>query len=131
MVAYAPSTRSSGPALARTRNSGCGARTVRAPSSTPSRWRHSRRPSPPPPAAAPDAASPPAWGDLFAQPRTRLPTNVDGRFYVDSHCINCDVCRRLAPASFGVAGRQSAVLAQPAPGGETDAAFRALVSCPT
>lgn len=84
-------------------------------------------------AATADSETPPTspWGDLHAQPRAKRPENVEGRFYVDSHCINCDVCRRLAPASFGVAGRQSAVLAQPGSEGETAAAFQALVSCPT
>ncbi|HZC81910.1 MAG TPA: ferredoxin, partial [Nitrospiraceae bacterium] len=30
----------------------------------------------------------------------RLPTNIDGSFFVDSTCINCDTCRQLAPKSF-------------------------------
>lgn len=85
------------------------------------------------PAAAADSSLPAEspWAERLAAPRTRRAENVDGRFYVDSACINCDVCRRVAPASFGVAGRQSAVLAQPTNDAETDAAFRALVSCPT
>lgn len=91
----------------------------------------SRRPTPPVAATAGSEAPPTPWGDLHAQPRAKRPENVEGRFYVDSHCINCDVCRRLAPASFGVAGRQSAVLAQPTGAEETAAAFQALVSCPT
>ncbi len=31
----------------------------------------------------------------------RLPTNVAGRFYVDSSCIDCDQCRNEAPEFFG------------------------------
>ena len=31
----------------------------------------------------------------------RLPTNVAGRYYVDSTCIDCDQCRVLAPEFFG------------------------------
>ena len=31
----------------------------------------------------------------------RLPTNVAGRYYVDSSCIDCDQCRVLAPEFFG------------------------------
>ena len=31
----------------------------------------------------------------------RLSTNVAGRFYVDSTCIDCDQCRTLAPDFFG------------------------------
>ncbi|MEO8549968.1 MAG: ferredoxin [Kofleriaceae bacterium] len=32
--------------------------------------------------------------------RDRLPENGDGDFYVDLSCIDCDLCRRLAPAVF-------------------------------
>ena len=30
----------------------------------------------------------------------RLPQNVSGRFYVDSTCIDCDLCRGNAPDFF-------------------------------
>lgn len=30
----------------------------------------------------------------------KLKDNVDGRFYVDSQCIDCDVCRDTSPANF-------------------------------
>lgn len=30
----------------------------------------------------------------------RLPTNVAGRFFVDSSCIDCDQCRTEAPEFF-------------------------------
>jgi len=30
----------------------------------------------------------------------RLPSNVAGRFYVDSSCIDCDQCRVIAPDNF-------------------------------
>lgn len=30
----------------------------------------------------------------------RLPYNVSGKFYVTSDCIDCDVCRGLAPDYF-------------------------------
>lgn len=26
--------------------------------------------------------------------------NVDGQFYVDSNCIDCDLCRQTAPDNF-------------------------------
>ena len=29
-----------------------------------------------------------------------IPANVSGDFFVDSSCIDCDLCRQLAPASF-------------------------------
>lgn len=30
----------------------------------------------------------------------RLPENVPGKWYVDSSCIDCDVCRTTAPDNF-------------------------------
>lgn len=30
----------------------------------------------------------------------RLPQNIAGRYYVDSSCIDCDLCRNTAPAFF-------------------------------
>jgi ferredoxin len=61
----------------------------------------------------------------------RLPENVDGPFFVDSTCIDCDTCRQLAPATFGETGEFSFVRLQPRDGAEEQAAFRALVACPT
>jgi glyoxylase-like metal-dependent hydrolase (beta-lactamase superfamily II)/ferredoxin len=61
----------------------------------------------------------------------RLPENVDGPFFVDSTCIDCDTCRQLAPATFGETGEFSFVRLQPRDAAEERAAFRALVACPT
>ena len=61
----------------------------------------------------------------------RLPENVEGPFFVDSTCIDCDTCRQLAPATFGETGQFSFVRAQPRDAAEERAAFRALVACPT
>jgi ferredoxin len=36
----------------------------------------------------------------MAEARNRLPENVAGPFYVDSQCIDCDVCRITAPRNF-------------------------------
>lgn len=36
----------------------------------------------------------------MADLRKRLPDNVPGKFYVDSSCIDCDVCRDTAPTNF-------------------------------
>ncbi len=30
----------------------------------------------------------------------KLPDNVAGKWYVDSNCIDCDVCRTTAPNNF-------------------------------
>src|ERR1051325_6597276 len=61
----------------------------------------------------------------------RRAENVGGDFFVDSSCIDCDLCRQIAPESFARAGEQSAVYRQPK-GPEAElAALKALVTCPT
>jgi glyoxylase-like metal-dependent hydrolase (beta-lactamase superfamily II)/ferredoxin len=61
----------------------------------------------------------------------RLHDNVAGEFFVDSTCIDCDVCRQLAPAIFGDAGGCSFVRLQPRTEDERRQATRALLCCPT
>jgi glyoxylase-like metal-dependent hydrolase (beta-lactamase superfamily II)/ferredoxin len=61
----------------------------------------------------------------------RLPENVEGPFFVDSTCIDCDTCRQLAPRTFGDTGDFSFVQLQPSDALETRAALHALVACPT
>ncbi len=61
----------------------------------------------------------------------RLPDNVEGPFFVDSTCIDCDTCRQIAPATFGETGDYSFVKRQPGLPDELEAACRALVACPT
>jgi len=36
----------------------------------------------------------------MADSTDKLPDNVSGKFYVDSQCIDCDLCRQTAPANF-------------------------------
>lgn len=36
----------------------------------------------------------------MAEIEDKLPDNIEGRFYVDRQCIDCDVCRDLAPSHF-------------------------------
>jgi len=67
----------------------------------------------------------------MAQIEQRLPENVEGDFYVDASCIDCDACRQIAPASFHDHGGQSSVYHQPHNPGEVQRALMALVSCPT
>src|SRR5258708_2230544 len=67
----------------------------------------------------------------MAQINQRLAENVEGDFYVDSSCIDCDACRQIAPASFRDHGGQSSVYRQPRNPGEQHRAFMALVACPT
>ena len=60
--------------------------------------------------------------------------NVNGNFYVDHTCIDCDTCRWMAPKTFGRtvhgASGQSYVYDQPNED-ELDLAIQAMVSCPT
>jgi glyoxylase-like metal-dependent hydrolase (beta-lactamase superfamily II)/ferredoxin len=57
--------------------------------------------------------------------------NIDGDFFVDTTCIDCDACRQIAPTVFRDVGDQSAVFHQPAGAGELLQAQKALISCPT
>ena len=66
--------------------------------------------------------------------RTRkTPTNVPGSFYVDETCIDCDICRETAPATFRRDDENglSYVWQQPANDEERALAEEALQSCPT
>ena len=49
----------------------------------------------------------------MAQLKARRPENVDGDFFVDTSCIDCDTCRWMAPDVFGRDGDMSAVHTQP------------------
>jgi len=66
----------------------------------------------------------------MADAAKRLPTNIDGNFFVDSTCINCDTCRQLAPASFVENGEFSSVYRQPEGKREVHQAYQALLACP-
>ena len=66
----------------------------------------------------------------MANPKKRLPTNVEGNFFVDKTCINCDTCRQLAPATFREVGEFSSVYHQPQASSHLLAAYQALLACP-
>ncbi len=61
----------------------------------------------------------------------RRTENVNGDFYVDTSCIDCDTCRWMTPEVFTEVGEQSAVHHQPANEAERLAALQALLACPT
>lgn len=61
----------------------------------------------------------------------RLKENVDGDFFVDETCIDCDACRQIAPATFRDHGEASSVYRQPVSEHEIERALMALVACPT
>ncbi|CAI4029781.1 MBL fold metallo-hydrolase [Nitrospira tepida] len=67
----------------------------------------------------------------MADARKRLSTNVEGNFFVDATCINCDTCRQLAPDSFEEVGEFSAVRRQPEGAIQLYKAYQALLACPT
>lgn len=67
----------------------------------------------------------------MADKARRLDSNVEGNFYVDATCINCDACRQLAPANFEEVGDYSAVTHQPTGDAQIRQAYRALLACPT
>ena len=67
----------------------------------------------------------------MADLRKRLDGNAAGEFYVDSSCIDCDLCRQIAPGVFQDAGDTSVVRRQPEGAAETLRAEMALVTCPT
>ncbi len=64
---------------------------------------------------------------------SRLAQNVDGEFYVDSSCIDCDTCRFVAPSTFIRSDdvQRSYVHHQPRSDEEQTRAQMALVACPT
>jgi len=66
----------------------------------------------------------------MANASKRLKTNVEGNFFVDSTCIDCDTCRQLAPATFVEDGDYSAVFHQPETAKNELAAYQALIACP-
>jgi glyoxylase-like metal-dependent hydrolase (beta-lactamase superfamily II)/ferredoxin len=59
--------------------------------------------------------------------------NADGELFVDSSCIDCDLCRQIAPAVFARTDRrgQSYVARQPTADADRHRALMALVTCPT
>jgi glyoxylase-like metal-dependent hydrolase (beta-lactamase superfamily II)/ferredoxin len=68
----------------------------------------------------------------MARSSERLPENAPGEFFVDSSCIDCGVCREMAPDSFSWSDRgRSFVKDQPQSGAQRLRAAMALVSCPT
>ncbi|KAJ0966827.1 hypothetical protein J5N97_023744 [Dioscorea zingiberensis] len=66
-----------------------------------------------------------------ARARDRRHQNVDGEFFVDRRCIDCDTCRWMAPENFSRIDGQAAVVKQPSCEEERIKALQALLSCPT
>lgn len=60
------------------------------------------------------------------------PENVEGKFYVDEQCIDCDLCRETAPDNFEREEDEgySYVYKQPANDEELELCMEALEGCP-
>lgn len=73
-----------------------------------------------------------AVGEFYmAHLKQRRPQNVEGDFFVDSTCIDCDTCRWMVPSIFHRTDGQSAVHHQPRDETERMQALQALLACPT
>ncbi len=68
----------------------------------------------------------------MADPNSRLPQNASGPWYVDSNCIDCDLCRETAPSVFrrDEDGGFSIVFHQPENDEEKKLAAEAKEGCP-
>jgi glyoxylase-like metal-dependent hydrolase (beta-lactamase superfamily II)/ferredoxin len=67
----------------------------------------------------------------MANRKLRLSGNIEGDFYVDETCIDCDTCRQMAPGIFRDHAGRSVVHRQPVGPEEVQQGLRALVACPT
>jgi ferredoxin len=63
-------------------------------------------------------------------PSDRVKENVDGPFYVDASCIDCDVCRDAAPGNFTRSFKHAYSYVSRQPNNETErAACEGAMSC--
>ncbi|MEP7337772.1 MAG: ferredoxin [Acidobacteriota bacterium] len=62
----------------------------------------------------------------------RLTENVAGSFYVDSRCVDCEVCRDIAPENFKriAARRYVIVFKQPDSAEQKSLCHEAMECCP-
>ena len=74
----------------------------------------------------------PSCLSIMAQLEDKWPENITGRFYVDEQCIDCDLCRELAPSFFRRNDEQgySYVYSQPESPEDIGDCQEALESCP-
>jgi ferredoxin len=69
----------------------------------------------------------------MAEISNRLPGNIEGPYYVDNTCIDCDLCRTTAPEFFRREAESgySVVFRQPLTPEEVETVELALQDCPT
>ncbi len=68
----------------------------------------------------------------MAEIEDRYEDNIAGRYFVDSNCIDCDLCRETAPSNFGRNddGGYSFVYKQPENEEEEAQSKEAMEGCP-
>jgi ferredoxin len=68
----------------------------------------------------------------MADAANKYPENVEGKFYVDDQCIDCDLCRETAPANYkrNDDGGHSFVYKQPETPEEEALCKEAMEGCP-
>jgi ferredoxin len=69
---------------------------------------------------------------VVADPNDRVEENSPGTYYVDTNCIDCDVCRDTAPDNFTRSDNNgySFVYKQPETADERELCEEALSACP-
>ena len=69
---------------------------------------------------------------IMADASHKYPENVNGKYYVDDQCIDCDLCRETAPANFkrNDDGGHSYVYKQPESPEEETLCNEAKEGCP-
>jgi ferredoxin len=69
---------------------------------------------------------------IMADAANKYPENIDGKFYVDDQCIDCDLCRETAPANYkrNDDGGHSFVYKQPETPEEEALCKEAMEGCP-
>src|SRR4030095_2128227 len=69
---------------------------------------------------------------FMADVANKYSENVEGKFYVDDQCIDCDLCRETAPANFkrNDDGGHSFVYKQPESPEEETLCKEAMEGCP-
>lgn len=66
----------------------------------------------------------------MANPKKKVVDNVAGDFFVDTSCINCDACRKIAPKNYGDNGEYSFIQQQPKTDTDRLLASMAILACP-
>ncbi len=68
----------------------------------------------------------------MANPEDKVPESSEGRYYVDTQCIDCNLCREVAPNNFfhQEEGGYAYVGKQPDSEEEEDQCSEAMDSCP-